>query len=230
MMAVAQAFSRNERRTNADDVFDHLHHLIISLQLLPGTRISEVEIARQFEVSRQPVREAFIRLANRDLLLIRPQKATVVRRFSTRKIKRARFIRMAVECRVLQLACRSATGLHFQRLDLDLNNQRDAIQKRDVGKFHAIDYDFHRHLCDAGDCALVFDTISENKALVDRLCVLSLSEPAAMEELYEDHSLIVEGLKNRDEDIVMKVITEHLSRLDDVIAGIRRSHADFFED
>ena len=227
---MAQGFSKNERRTNADDVFDHLHHLIISLQLLPGTRISEVEIARQFEVSRQPVREAFIRLANRDLLLIRPQKATVVRRFSTRKIKRARFIRMAVECRVLQLACRSATGLHFQRLDLDLNNQRDAIQKRDVGKFHAIDYDFHRHLCDAGDCALVFDTISENKALVDRLCVLSLSEPAAMEELYEDHSLIVEGLKNRDEDIVMKVITEHLSRLDDVIAGIRKSHADFFED
>ena len=227
---MAQAFSKNERRTNADDVFDHLHHLIISLQLLPGTRISEVEIARQFEVSRQPVREAFIRLANRDLLLIRPQKATVVRRFSTRKIKRARFIRMAVECRVLQLACRSATGLHFQRLDLDLNNQKDAIQKRDVGKFHAIDYDFHRHLCDAGDCALVFDTISENKALVDRLCVLSLSEPAAMEELYEDHSLIVEGLKNRDEDIVMKVITEHLSRLDDVIAGIRKSHADFFED
>ena len=230
MMAVAQAFLKNERRTNADDVFDQLHHLIISLQLLPGTRISEVEIARQFEVSRQPVREAFIRLANRELLLIRPQKATVVRRFSTRKIKRARFIRMAVECRVLQLACRSATGLHFQRLDLDLNNQRDAIQKRDVGKFHAIDYDFHRHLCDAGDCALVFDTISENKALVDRLCVLSLSEPAAMEELYEDHSLIVEGLKNRDEDVVMKVITEHLSRLDDVIAGIRKSHADFFED
>ena len=229
-MAVAQAFLKNERRTNADDVFDQLHHLIISLQLLPGTRISEVEIARQFEVSRQPVREAFIRLANRELLLIRPQKATVVRRFSTRKIKRARFIRMAVECRVLQLACRSATGLHFQRLDLDLNNQRDAIQKRDVGKFHAIDYDFHRHLCDAGDCALVFDTISENKALVDRLCVLSLSEPAAMEELYEDHSLIVEGLKNRDEDVVMKVITEHLSRLDDVIAGIRKSHADFFED
>ena len=230
MMAVAQAFLKNERRTNADDVFDQLHHLIISLQLLPGTRISEVEIARQFEVSRQPVREAFIRLANRELLLIRPQKATVVRRFSTRKIKRARFIRMAVECRVLQLACRSATGLHFQRLDLDLNNQRDAIQKRDVGKFHAIDYDFHRHLCDAGDCALVFDTISENKAFVDRLCVLSLSEPAAMEELYEDHSLIVEGLKNRDEDVVMKVITEHLSRLDDVIAGIRKSHADFFED
>ena len=224
------AISKVERRTNADDVFDHLHHLIVSLQLLPGTRISEVEIARKFEVSRQPVREAFIRLANLDLLLVRPQKATVVRRFSSKKIKRARFIRMAVECRVLQLACRSATKLHFHRLDLDLRSQRNAIRKQDVGKFHALDYDFHRHLCDAGDCALMFDTISENKSLVDRLCVLSLAEPAAMDELYDDHLHIVEGLKKRDEAAVLRGITEHLSRLDEVIAGVRKSHADFFED
>ncbi len=227
---MVQAFSRVERRTNADDVFDHLHHLIVSLQLLPGTRISEVEIARKFEVSRQPVREAFIRLANLDLLVVRPQKATEVRRFSSKKIKRARFIRMAVECKVLQLACSLATNLDFQRLDRDLSNQEDAIKRRDVERFHTLDYDFHRHLCDTGDCALMFETISENKALVDRLCVLSLAEMAAMEELHEDHSNIVEGLKKRDEGVVMKAITQHLSRLDEVIAGARKSHGDFFED
>ena len=68
------ASARNERRTSVDDVFDHLHEQIVTLQLRPGDRISEAEIAAHFGVSRQPVRDAFSRLANLDLLMIRPQQ------------------------------------------------------------------------------------------------------------------------------------------------------------
>ena len=227
---MAQAQSKLDRRTNADDVYDYLYGQIVSLRLLPGARISEVEIAKQFDVSRQPVREAFIRLANRDLLLIRPQRATVVRRFSLDRIKRARFIRMAVEREILRHACQGATPLHIQRLERDLESQMAAIKAKDVDKFHELDYDFHKHLCDAADNSLMFKTIEENKALVDRLCVLSLSAPAAMDVLYDDHFDIVEGLKNKDEDRVIQAITAHLSHLDDVIARIRKTHADYFED
>ena len=109
---MVQDLNTIERRTSADDVFDFLFDQINTLQLLPGTRISEVEIARQFQVSRQPVREAFIRLSNLELLLIRPQKATVVRQFSHTKILRARFIRSAVETEVLRRACAKPLGIN----------------------------------------------------------------------------------------------------------------------
>ena len=198
--------------------------------MLPGTRISEVEIARQFDVSRQPVREAFIRLANRGLLLVRPQKATIVRRFSNEKILRARFIRTAVECEILRRACQKPLGKHQARLERLLEAQDKAIADQDVDRFHAFDYDFHRALCATAGSEFVFETILENKAQVDRLCMLSLSEPAAMEELIEDHRTIVEGLIARDEPRVIKAITHHLSRLDEVISGIRKSHADYFDD
>ncbi len=97
---------------------------------------------------------------------------------------------MAVECEILRRACKLATSLHDERLRKDLEDQRAAMKKRDVERFHALDYDFHKHLCDAGDSALMFGTIAENKAAVDRICVLSLSKPATMEELLEDHVLI----------------------------------------
>ena len=225
-----QSLAKPDRRTNADDVFDDLYAEIVSLKLMPGTRISEVEVAKQFDVSRQPVREAFIRLANLDLLLVRPQRATVVRRFSSEKIKRARFVRMSVECEILRRACERATSEDIQRLDHDLDIQRAAIKSGDVDKFHGLDYDFHRHLADAGACAFMFTTISDQKTLVDRLCVLSLGEPAAMDVLYDDHLAIVEALKARDETALMISIRAHLSRLDNVITEIRKSHADFFED
>jgi len=74
-------------------VFDHLYDEIVSMRLLPGAKISEAEIAALFSVSRQPVRDAFSRLENLDLLLIRPQKATEIKRFSSAAITTARFVR-----------------------------------------------------------------------------------------------------------------------------------------
>lgn len=227
---MAQPSGTIERRTSADDVFDYLQGQINSLKLLPGTRISEIEIARRFDLSRQPVREAFIRLANRGLLLVRPQKATVVRRFSSEKIARARFIRMAVECEVLRRACRRPLERHRFRLERSLDAQEKAIRSNDIDRFHGLDYEFHKALCAAADSEFVFETIAENKAQVDRLCMLSLGQPATMEELLGDHRRIVDAIVDRDEDRVTLEITHHLSRLDDVVASIRKSHADFFED
>ena len=51
-----------------------------------------------------------------------------------------------------------------------------------------------------------------------------------MDELLQDHVQLVKGLSEQDEGTVLKVIKHHLSRLDDVVASIRKSHAIYFED
>ena len=43
-------------------------------------------------------------------------------------------------------------------------------------------------------------------------------------------SNILDAIKNRDEEAVTEAITHHLSRLDDVVSSIRKSHANYFED
>ena len=91
----------SSRVTTLDDIFNYLYDEITNLRLAPGDKISEAEIAAKFAVSRQPVRDAFRRLENLDLLLIRPQRATEVKRFSTREIEKSRFVRQAVEKEVL---------------------------------------------------------------------------------------------------------------------------------
>lgn len=98
-----------ERRTTADMVFDQLYEDIASLKVLPGSKLSEAEIARRFGVSRQPVRDAFNRLGNLDLLLIRPQRATEVRGFSMDRVQHARFVRLAVELEVVHRPAPSGT-------------------------------------------------------------------------------------------------------------------------
>ncbi len=221
---------QSARRTVAGEVFDKLHADIVTLRLLPGAKVSELEIARQSGVSRQPVREAFIQLNNMGLLQIRPQKATLVRKISNREILNARFIRTAVEVEVIRKACESATVAHFNQFDQNLKAQKKAARKNDADTFHALDYDFHRLICISADAGFAFSTIAENKSQVDRLCMLCLTKKSSMLELIDDHSQIIEALQQRNSNTAIDLARSHLSRLDSTLKFAREEHSEYFED
>ncbi len=219
-----------ERRTSADVVFDYLRGEIVSNTLPPGTKISEVDIASRFGVSRAPVRDAFSRLANQDLLLIRPQKPTEVRKFSLSKVTQARFVRLAVELEVVRTACAVWDEHRTETLEKNLDRQRRAVDARDVEGFHELDYDFHKLICELSGNSVMFETIQHYKAKIDRLCMLSLGEASEASDLLQDHQKLADAIlagKVRDAE---KVVRLHLSRLDETIREIREEHADFFED
>lgn len=218
-----------ERRTTTDVVFEQLREDITSLALLPGTKLSEAEVAKQFGVSRQPVRDAFVRLANLDLLLIRPQRATEVRGFSMERIAHARFVRLAVELEVIQRACSIWDKQKGQMLARNLAGQREAIDAGEFSKFHILDYEFHRDICHLTNLPLAFETIEECKQKVDRLCVLSMGRDHEVEALWNDHRGIAEALDRNEPKDATRIARLHLSRLDETISQVNRNHAEYFE-
>ncbi|MGI9490192.1 MAG: GntR family transcriptional regulator [Geminicoccaceae bacterium] len=226
MQEIADVF---ERRTATDVVFDQLQEEIVSLKLLPGTKLSEVEVARRFGVSRQPVRDAFNRLGNLDLLLIRPQRATEVRGFSMQRIGHARFVRLAVELEVIRHACSVWDDDRAAKLERNLGQQQQSIDSGDPETFHALDYQFHKLICELAGCPLAFETIEECKRKVDRLCVLSLGRENESTTLLEDHRLLAAALGNSVVEDATIIVRKHLNRLDDTITDIHRTHAEFFE-
>ncbi|MEL7105085.1 MAG: GntR family transcriptional regulator [Pseudomonadota bacterium] len=226
---MANASALTERRTSVDDVFDFLHAQIASLQLKPGDRISEAEIAAQFGVSRQPVRDAFSRLANHDLLLIRPQRATEVRRFSMRAIEKARFVRAAIEKEVLLRAASLCDSDGARRLDAALVEQDSVIKSGTYEDFGRLDYEFHKTLCAIAQADYAYDVILEEKAKVDRLCMLGMQKEQRLPDLVADHRAIAEAVKTRDPGAAIAAGMVHLSRLDETIERIRATNANYFE-
>jgi DNA-binding GntR family transcriptional regulator len=212
-----------------DEVFDYLHDQISSLALRPGDKISEADIAARFGISRQPVRDAFSRLANLDLLLIRPQRATEVKRFSMREIEKSRFVRAAVEKEVLRRAVAKCDADGEARLEAALNDQDKAVQALDVDGFGLLDYEFHKAICDIADADFAFDVIMTEKAKVDRLCRLGLSKEQRLPDLMLDHRNIADAIKAHDGDLAIEVGMFHLSRLDETIERITATNANYFE-
>ena len=218
-----------ERRTSVDDIFDYLHEEIRLLNLRPGDKISEADVAARFGVSRQPVRDAFSRLASLDLLLIRPQRATEVRRFSNREIVKSRFVRAAVETQVLRRAAEHCDSQAAKQLDKALASQATVIEAGDVDGFGKLDYAFHKLLCEIAQADFAFDVIMSEKSKVDRLCMLSLSKEDRMPQLLDDHRLIADAIKQHDAERAVAAGMAHLARLDETIERISATNANYFE-
>lgn len=216
------------RRTNVDDVFDYLRDQIATLKLKPGDRISEAEIAAQFGISRQPVRDAFSRLANQDLLLIRPQRATEVKRFSARAIEKARFIRAAIEKEVLARAAQFCDAQGAEQLNEALSAQRKIVEHGDFEAFGPLDYGFHKLLCEVAQADYAFEVILEEKAKVDRLCMLAQEKEQRLPDLVDDHHAIAKAVIDHDADAAIQAGMVHLSRLDETIEWIKASNANYF--
>jgi len=219
-----------DRRTVADALFDEIRSDIDKMRLLPGTKISEAEIAKRYDVSRQPVREAFIRLDNLSLLNIRPQKATTVRCMSKSAIRQARFVRASVEIEVARRACQISGPICIDDIRVQLERQSECLENNDIPGFNALDHEFHRSICVIAECDFAIDVIKDCKAKVDRLCMLSLANEIDARHVYTDHVNIAKWLEAKDENELVMAIRNHLARLDGAIDYIQTHHSSYFEE
>ncbi|GAA3874165.1 GntR family transcriptional regulator [Celeribacter arenosi] len=210
-----------------DMVYDELYRRIVDLDLVPGTKLSEAEVASRLEVSRQPVRDAFYRLSQQGFLSIRPQRATTVTPISPDAVLQARFIRMALEVEIIREAVRLMTPAAMARLEAIVAAQKPAVESGDRERFHERDDALHMELCEIAGQPQVWQLIKDNKAHMDRVRYLSLEDGARL--AYDEHLSILEAVKARDPDLAVSKMRDHLMRIGDVIPDIRAKHAEYFE-
>lgn len=216
-----------QRPSVTETIFEELHRQILALELPPGTKMSEVDVARIMGVSRQPVRDAFYRLSTLGFLTIRPQRATVVTAISETAVMQARFIRSAIEAETVRMACQRLAKSDLAALEAVLDQQRAAVEARDSAKFHALDDLFHREICERSGHGFAWDIIRENKAHMDRVRFLSLS--FASQDAFDDHLKVMAALRLRDAPGAMAAMHAHLSRIKTQIRRIRAERESFFD-
>jgi len=211
-----------------DFVFETLYKAIVKLLLPPGSRVSEAEVAERFQVSRQPVRDAFFRLANRGFVVIRPQRATLITKISEAEVLRSAFIRVALETACMKEAVARVTQGDMADLRRIVDAQGEAVTRRDSSAFHDLDEAFHARLCEVAGHQKVWDLIREQKGHMDRARFLSLSFNQAT--AHQEHITILDALEARDTGLTIGLLDSHLTKIRTHLARIRREHGQFFED
>ena len=206
-----------------------LRQRIIRNDLEPGTRISESEIAAEYAVSRQPVREAFIKLAEEGLVEVRPQRGTFVRKIATSSVMDARFVREAIEADIVkELAAGRIAGLEVE-LRRQMKEQAHAAKHGDSVRFVELDELFHRTLAEAAGKVYAWNVIESVKAQMDRVRHLS-TRRFPMDKLVEQHSAIVSAITAADADAAERAVRTHLREILNDLPAIAESKPEFFED
>ncbi|MCA0847930.1 GntR family transcriptional regulator [Salipiger thiooxidans] len=204
-----------------------LRQSIIRNQLKPGVRLSEAEIGARFGISRQPVREAFIKLAEEGLLEIRPQRGSFVRKISLEAVMDARFVREAVEADIVK-ACAAdpAPGL-VEELRAQIEAQQRLVDDRPAA-FVPLDDMFHRTLAQAAGRPNAWAVIEGMKTQMDRVRQMtSINFPLA--HLITQHNAVVDAIEAHDPQAAEQAMRGHLRMILQDLPAIREDFPDYFD-
>ena len=120
-----------------------------------GERLSDRNLAVAMGFSRTPVREALARLANEDLVTIRPQSGTFVMSITAEAIRSVCAMRGVLESGALRLAAgQDAEGL-AAAVSVPLAGGSLAIEDEDLPRAEAMDTAFHNAIVAAADNKLL---------------------------------------------------------------------------
>lgn len=204
-----------------------LRERIIRNEIEPGVRISESEIAAEYSISRQPVREAFIKLAEEGLVEIRPQRGTFVRKIATAAVMDARFVREAIEADIAGYLASHADKSIVKMLRLEIDKQKRALD--DANEFMELDDRFHALLAEAAGKIRVWKMVEGLKSQMDRVRHLSMLRFPAP-KLVSQHSEIVEAIASADPEAAIAAMRGHLREILNDLPAIAESNPQFFEE
>jgi DNA-binding GntR family transcriptional regulator len=210
-------------------VYLALRQAIVKCVVLPGAPLSEKDVSSLFGVSRQPVREALIKLAEAGLVRVVPQRGSYVSKVSLRQIREGRFIRDAVELSIVGKAAGLIQPRQLAALELNLQQQQLAVAGHAIAAFLDLDDVFHATLAAAVDCPRVWQFLENIKSHMDRVRYLTLGDMSSLDALQQQHAAIVDALRQRDAAQAEASMQLHLHELQTSLEQVSRHHPDWFE-
>ncbi len=226
--APAQSSRQSESASISAQVHRQLRGAIIRGEINPGIALSESEIARQYATSRQPVREAFIKLAEERLVSIQPQRGTFVVKISVADVLDARFVREAIEIAVTREAATSAPLSAIKELR-NLIEQQSATEPGHNVEFLALDEEFHRTIALSVGRAHAWRVIEGIKAQMDRIRYISLDAATPITLIIEQHKRIVDGIEAGDPTVAAAAMRSHLREITLSLPNIASRFPEMFE-
>jgi GntR family transcriptional regulator, rspAB operon transcriptional repressor len=196
---------RNSRL--ASQVFAHLRECIVRGEFPPNTALSEQDLCERLNVSRTPVREALINLAEEELVVIYPQFGTFVAPISLSAVRVGQYVREHLECALVVDAVRRLDDAGAARI-------RDIIERQEsapsLEEFYNLDNEFHALIAELSGYPKVWNVILRAKTQFDRVRYLSVHEPSRPAEIVAEHRTIADAIIARNAEAAQQALRLHL--------------------
>ncbi|MCP8898456.1 GntR family transcriptional regulator [Gilvimarinus xylanilyticus] len=216
-------------RPASGQIYAFIRDAIVAMELEPGQLISEAALAAKFGVSRTPVREALIKLANLGFVNVLPQRGTYVSRLSLEKIIEARFIREALEVSVVSHLAENVNKDVIKAAENIIAEQKAAAEVDDALLFQRLDDDFHQLLASYTGYQRMASMIEQEKAHMDRVRNLSLHISGQYKCVLAQHRAIIRAIKSGSVSGAASAMSTHLREVYKVLETLPKEHPEYFQ-
>lgn len=220
----------DRRLARGPQVYQALRMAILDLKLKPGTPISENWICQQCDVSRTPAREALIRLAQDDLIVVFPQDGSFVAPISMKKVIEASFIREALEVSILKMAGAVWTESNTAEANAILQRQRQHAANDDNQSFFKEDQGFHHYFAKVAGAEGMSTIINDTATHLVRVRHLTHPMKGRMKHAIIDHQNMLKHIGDGDIDGAIGGLRQHLSGVFQAFGRAAEIYPEYFKD
>ena len=220
------------KRVISPQIYEFLRKQITETNIKPGTVLSENSLSEHFKVSRQPVREALMRLSYEGFLSVLPQRGSIVELISISELKHTVFIRCAIEKECVsnfaKLDSRAQRSC-LNRLEKVIKQQRLVKQDAELkSNYLRLDDLFHESLCAISGSPLAWSTIQSLKGQMDRIRFLSFDSVSLPKDVTHEHEAILLKLQDGDLQGAIDDLEFHLYQIIDTHKPIMHKYSSWF--
>jgi DNA-binding GntR family transcriptional regulator len=216
--------AKSAKKSSADRAYEHLRHMVMTYQFLPGEKINERALAMQVQASRTPLREALNRLVSEGLVTASSNEGFSCRPLDPKEIFDLYELRAVIESRGARFAAERATDNDILALEPLLEaatptDEHAELVDRDVR--------FHEAIAKlSGNVELLHQIQAINTRVyfirwIDRVNRQSETDMA--------HQHIFEALKARDGEKAGELMYNHIyRRMEHIIDVVKAGFAHLY--
>jgi DNA-binding GntR family transcriptional regulator len=177
----------------------------------PGQQIQELQIAKELNVSRSPVRSAINKLIGEGLLVSHPNRYVCVRQISEKDILDAYEFRLIIESYAIRKTIEKIDQPIREKLEEFRNQFLQIRGEEQIDTYIEIDQRFHSYIIETSGNSVVEESLHKVEFMIMPFRIISLTSRKRFEQSIGEHLGIIDGILNHDAEYALQTCKKHLT-------------------
>ena len=205
------------RRVLREETYNALKKAILKGKVKAGQRLKEEQLASEIGTSRTPIREAFHKLEQEELVTRLPRGGFTVREWSRTDVEEIFGIRSVLESYAAFLATEKIDSVKLAMLEDKLRESEEYVKRVETEKLIQLNTEFHDILYQSSNSRKLYNMINNLRDYFFRYRVAILSIKGIPQRSLRDHKKMLVAMKKKDSALVEKLVREHILRGKEIV-------------
>ena len=205
------ALPKKDLKEDFQKLIERLENMILTGVFQPRERLVELNLAKELEVSRFWVRDAFKILETKGLIEVIPYKGAMVCDVDEHEIENIFEVRVELDSLATRKAAQNVQRSDIKYLKRMARKFEESVKNGDLGEMIAANEDFHNYIYELSQNPTLIQVIHQLKAQSHILRYHAWASPDVIKRIQKEHKLLIEAMNNKDFKQLDDLARRHIS-------------------